>query len=196
MTDQSVNTTTGADPEKHRRLIQTAAQEFASIGFERAAVDRIAENAGVAKGTVYLYFDSKAALFRAVLGELHQRLAEIWLARTPSADPADDLAALIRSELELADESPDLFRCYTSALFGVNRDFQQDALAILAWQQSLLRPLLATADAQADVNLKGALLGAAVLAAGLVRGVNGAEERRDTTLEETVLLKGFLASQS
>jgi hypothetical protein len=103
---------------------------------------------------------------------------------------------LIRSQLELADEAPDLFRCYTSALFGVNRDFQQDALAILAWQQSLLRPLLAETGANNDLDVKAALLGAAVLAAGLVRGLDGSGGKRDTALEQSVLLEGFLAPTS
>jgi AcrR family transcriptional regulator len=194
MTDQSVNVATGADPEKHRRLIQTAAWEFARIGFDRASVDRIAERAGVAKGTVYLYFQSKAALFRSVLEELHQRLAAIWLGRTPVTVPVEELRALIRSELELADEVPDLFRCYTSALFGVNRDFQHDALSILSWQQSLLRPLLVSSGVSGDVDLKASLLGAAILAAGLVRALNGSGEKHDTSTEENALMEGFLAS--
>jgi AcrR family transcriptional regulator len=194
MTDQSPTHLIGADPDKRQRLLETAAWEFARIGFERAAVDRIAERAGVAKGTVYLYFESKAALFRSVLGELHRRLAEIWLSGAPASDPVEGLRGLIRSQLELADEAPDLFRCYTSALFGVNRDFQQDALAILTWQQSLLWPLLATAGADGDLNLKASLLGTAILAVGLVRGLNGAGGKRDTNMEESVLLTGFLAS--
>lgn len=192
MTDQSATHVTGADPSKHQRLLETAAEEFARVGFERAAVDTIAERAGVAKGTVYLYFESKAALFRAVLGELHRRLAEIWPGGAAASDPVEGLRVLIRSQLELADEAPDLFRCYTSALFGVNREFQQDALAILGWQQSLLRPLLAETGANNDLDVKAALLGAAVLAAGLVRGLDGSGGDRDTDLEESVLLKGFL----
>ncbi len=192
MTDQSPTRVTGTDPTKHQRLLETAAEEFARVGFERAAVDTIAERAGVAKGTVYLYFESKAALFRAVLGELHRRLAEIWLGGAAASDPVEGLQGLIRSQLALADEAPELFRCYTSALFGVNRDFQQDALAILAWQQSLLRPLLAEAGANNDLDVKAALLGAAVLSAGLVRGLDSSREERRTALEESVLLKGFL----
>jgi AcrR family transcriptional regulator len=195
MTDQSATLPTGADPNKRQRLLETAAEEFARVGFERAAVDTIAERAGVAKGTVYLYFESKAALFRAILAELRGRLTAMGSTGV-AAGPGDGLRALIRSQLELADDAPDLFRCYTSALFGINRDFQQDALEIFAWQRSVLRPLLAKAGTDGDLEVRTALLAAAVLAAGLVRGLDGAGRKGDTDLEEGVLLKGFLAPES
>jgi AcrR family transcriptional regulator len=195
MTDQSATHVTGADPDKHQRLLEMAAEEFARVGFERAAVDTIAERAGVAKGTVYLYFESKAALFRAILGELRGRLSTIESGES-AASPSTRLRALIHNQLELADGAPDLFRCYTSALFGVNRDFQEDALAIFAWQQSVLRPLLAETGAGGALEETAALLAAAVLAAGLVRSLNAADGKRDSDLEESVLLKGFLTPTS
>lgn len=40
---------------------------FAERGYADTRVDDVAARAGVAKGTVYLYFDSKEALFRAVV---------------------------------------------------------------------------------------------------------------------------------
>lgn len=53
---------------EHRESILNAATEvFARYGFKKASIDDIARRAGVGKGTVYLHFDSKEALFATVV---------------------------------------------------------------------------------------------------------------------------------
>jgi len=193
MTDQSPRTITRADPQKYQRLLDTAADQFARVGFDRANIDAIALRAGVGKGTVYLYFESKATLFRAVLVQVRHRL-ETTLTLNPGADAAVALRALICAHLQLADAAPDLFRCYTSALFGVNRDFQDTALTIFLWQQDALRALLGQVDPSAtaeQLDARAALLAGSLLAAGLVRGLRHVSNR-STELEETALLHGYL----
>lgn len=55
-------------PEARPEEILCAAVEiFAEQGFERAKLDDVARHAGVSKGTLYLYFDSKDALFREMV---------------------------------------------------------------------------------------------------------------------------------
>lgn len=192
MTDRSPSNPSGADPQKRRRLLETAAGEFARVGFDRASVDTIAERAGVAKGTVYLYFRSKDALFRAVLAELRRRLADQPV--LDSGEPAEGLRRLVRQQLALADAAPDLFRCYTSALFGVNREFQAVALEIFEWQQGELRRLLERTGGAADEGLgrRAALLAGSLLAVALVRGLWGTPTAA-TELEEALLVQGFAA---
>ena len=48
-------------------IIAASMGEFAEFGFERARLDRIAKAAGIAKGTIYLYFESKEVLFEEVV---------------------------------------------------------------------------------------------------------------------------------
>ncbi len=48
-------------------LLDAALEVFGERGFARARLDEVAERAGVSKGTVYLYFDSKDALFREMV---------------------------------------------------------------------------------------------------------------------------------
>lgn len=55
-------------PEARRQAIFTAALSvFAAHGFEAARLDDVAARAGVAKGTLYLYFRDKEALFEALV---------------------------------------------------------------------------------------------------------------------------------
>ena len=55
-------------PEARRQAILKAALSvFAAHGFEAARLDDVAARAGVAKGTLYLYFHDKEALFEALV---------------------------------------------------------------------------------------------------------------------------------
>ena len=47
-------------------ILDAALAEFAEHGYGAARLDRVAQQAGIAKGTIYLYFPSKEELFKAV----------------------------------------------------------------------------------------------------------------------------------
>ena len=53
--------------ERPGQIIDAAFDVFSDQGLERARLEEIARRAGVSKGTIYLYFDSKEELFRAVV---------------------------------------------------------------------------------------------------------------------------------
>ena len=60
------------DPEVRARLLEAAAQEFSAASYESASLNRIIEQAGISKGSLYYYFDDKEDLFRAVLAYLSE----------------------------------------------------------------------------------------------------------------------------
>jgi AcrR family transcriptional regulator len=63
--------------ERPAQLLAAALDVFVERGFTAARLDEIAARAGVSKGTLYLYFDSKEALFKAmILDALSPLLAE------------------------------------------------------------------------------------------------------------------------
>jgi AcrR family transcriptional regulator len=53
--------------DRPREICAAALQVFAEKGFAAARLEEIARRAGVSKGTLYLYFEDKADLFRAVV---------------------------------------------------------------------------------------------------------------------------------
>jgi len=53
--------------QSRRRILESAREVFFREGFMQANLDEVAEKAGVAKGTLYRYFASKAELYVAVL---------------------------------------------------------------------------------------------------------------------------------
>lgn len=52
--------------QKHTAILDAAYELFGSGGFYETKMSEVAEQAGIAKGTVYLYFKSKEELFMAV----------------------------------------------------------------------------------------------------------------------------------
>ena len=53
--------------ERPEEILTAAATVFGERGFARARLEDVAKRAGVSKGTLYLYFDSKESLFRAMV---------------------------------------------------------------------------------------------------------------------------------
>src|SRR5215470_1503688 len=67
-----------------RRILRQAASEFARLGFDQANINIIAEQAGIGKGTIYLYFENKRELFLEMLRFIAQaQLAVIRAALAP-----------------------------------------------------------------------------------------------------------------
>jgi AcrR family transcriptional regulator len=52
---------------KRQAILDAALDEFSARGFAAARMDDVAERAGVAKGTIYLYFKDKEALFQELV---------------------------------------------------------------------------------------------------------------------------------
>jgi AcrR family transcriptional regulator len=67
------------DSARQRRILETAAAEFAEHGFRHASLNHVIEALGLSKGVFYYYFDSKADLFAAVVDL-------VWSLLVPSRD--------------------------------------------------------------------------------------------------------------
>lgn len=99
--------------------IQKAAREvFARRGFADASMEEIAQVAGLAKGTLYLYYESKRELYAAALRAGLVELCEA-LERAVAAAPSlsGRLEAYVSTKIAHFDEHRDFFRIYL-AEFG------------------------------------------------------------------------------
>jgi AcrR family transcriptional regulator len=61
--------------ETLRRLLDAAAAEFGERGFHEASISGITRRAGTALGSFYTYFDSKDAIFTALVRDMSARVA-------------------------------------------------------------------------------------------------------------------------
>jgi AcrR family transcriptional regulator len=76
--------------ERRRQILDAAKRVFAEAGYHGASINAIIERAQIARGTFYLYFESKAAVFDSILDEamrdLRGRIHRIDV-ETPNATP-------------------------------------------------------------------------------------------------------------
>jgi len=122
-----------------QRIIREAASEFARLGFEQANINTIAEQAGIGKGTIYLYFENKRELFLAMLRQIAQaQLTSIRAALAADGSLQERLERLFLAFARLAHEESDSFNVYMSALYGVNRAFKKKprGSCAITWRSS------------------------------------------------------------
>ena len=91
-----------------QELTAAALELFVEKGFAATRLDEIAARAGVSKGTLYLYFDSKEELFKAVIREgLLPLLAEGEELMASMPGPASELfRAIVLRWWEIVGEGP------------------------------------------------------------------------------------------
>ncbi len=64
----------GQDPAKRDQILAGAGRVIGRMGFDAASVTDIAREAGVSKGTIYVYFQGKEDLFEALMEDTRDRL--------------------------------------------------------------------------------------------------------------------------
>lgn len=97
------------DPDKPQQIIDAAIRVFARNGFYNSRVSDIAREAGIASGTIYLYFKTKdeilVTLFREKMAGFVASLRAA-IAREP--DPEAKIRRLVRLHFEVLEASPDM----------------------------------------------------------------------------------------
>lgn len=80
--------------QRHEQILRAAFDVFATHGFEAARLDDVARKAGVAKGTIYLYFPDKERLFQAVVRNLIPKRLDLLVKSLPGS-PTELLRVLL-----------------------------------------------------------------------------------------------------
>lgn len=85
----------GSDPEKRRQIMEGADRVFSTLGFDAASMSDVAQEAGVSKATLYVYFDDKEHLFTALCAVKRDRnIAELIATLTLDRAVWETLATL------------------------------------------------------------------------------------------------------
>lgn len=92
---------------KRERILQSATELFVKLGYRKTSMDEVARLAGVAKGTVYLYYRTKAELVaHAIALEKRNHLARMAPLEDASLSPRDRLRSLIALGVIMSREMP------------------------------------------------------------------------------------------
>jgi len=109
MLEQFSKGTDTDDPKarKRKQIVEAATEVFIKHGYRRASVDDVAERAGVAKGTIYLYFKNKAELLlEAIIEEKKRYFKKIKPIFSPGVEGGERLRMYLRAAFLLAKEMP------------------------------------------------------------------------------------------
>jgi AcrR family transcriptional regulator len=134
---------------RRAEIIDAARSVFARRGFALGMMDEIAKVAGIAKGTIYIYFRSKTEIYKAVLDHDMKALKETTLKRVDAANGLKNkIEAFTLSRLENAEARKDFFRIM---------DSEQGNLAFTRSQYRawLREPVLRLATALEEASRRG-----------------------------------------
>jgi AcrR family transcriptional regulator len=65
--------------EKRNRIVELALDEFSTYPYRQASLSRIVARAGIAKGSMYQYFENKLALYQWLVTDELERRRDEWL---------------------------------------------------------------------------------------------------------------------
>jgi AcrR family transcriptional regulator len=164
-------------------LLAAALHCFSRDGYRRTAMERVAREAGVSRAALYLHFDSKEALFRALVAGLHERALDQARA---AAGGQGDLAARLTAMLEA--KTADFFDLLRSSphaeeFLDENHRLCGDLSTEAAAKHArLLTRVLAAAERGGEIALARTGLGAARATDLLLATAEGIKSRGRATL--------------
>jgi AcrR family transcriptional regulator len=101
-----------------RRILDAALREFGERGFAESSVSSITQRAEVALGTFYTYFDSKEALFAALVRDMSERVRVAVAPAIPGArDALDAEQRALAAYLDFVKEHREVYRIIDEAEF-------------------------------------------------------------------------------
>ena len=105
-----------------RRLLEAATAEFAAKGFDGARVDDISIAAGLGKGTIYNYFESKHEVFREAVAAWFARIVNTLEPLPADATIREQLLTILRTDLKVSAEIEEFARVVYRETLRPNRD--------------------------------------------------------------------------
>ena len=97
------------DPDKPQQIIEAAVRVFARKGYFNSRVSDIAREAGIAAGTIYLYFKTKEDILITLFREkMAAFVASLRRAIAEEPDPVAKVRRLVQLHFRMLEEDPDL----------------------------------------------------------------------------------------
>jgi TetR/AcrR family fatty acid metabolism transcriptional regulator len=137
---------------KRERILHAAVRVFAKKGFHATRVSEIAAAAGVADGTIYLYFKSKDELLVALFEDRVDRLLGFLEAELPLRESAPEkLRRIIELQLQLLEGERDLAEVITVILRQSTKLMKEHAVAKFALYLDAIARVVAGGQAAGEL---------------------------------------------
>jgi AcrR family transcriptional regulator len=144
-----------ATEQRRCAILQAARTVFASQGYANTIVDDIATQAGIAKGTLYLYFPSKEQIYlAALLEEARQLDADSRAAMNGAATWRDKLGAYLQVRLRYFETHQDFLRIYMTEFRGMcmqGKPLSAEFIHLVHEGEAQLAQMFAAAAARGEI---------------------------------------------
>ena len=108
--------------EKYNRILEAACKVFADTGFHQSTISQIAKEAGVADGTIYLYFKNKDDILVQFYEYKTKQVFDRFRQAVDQADTAvEKLRNLIRTHLNEFQNDPNMAMVYQAEVYQQRR---------------------------------------------------------------------------
>ncbi|MDE3167352.1 MAG: TetR/AcrR family transcriptional regulator [Acidobacteriota bacterium] len=159
---------------KKDAILQAARTVFARKGFASTVVEDIAEEAGIGKGTLYLYFPSKEQIYLAALhDDAHTLDGESRRALAEARSWRDALRSYVEVRLHYFEAHQDFLRIYMTEFRGMcmqGRPLSAELYRLAQDGEALLAQCFAAAAARGEIRAVDPEL-AALMVSDVTRGL-------------------------
>lgn len=130
------------DPQQaektRKKIMESAIDEFANVGFHRARISDIVANAGYSPRTFYIYFENKEVLYKELLEDWKNRIIKKFTIEKGNENYSHTIRKRWKSILEIMMENPG----YTKSVFYLNpfieeirSELLQALISVTQWEQ-------------------------------------------------------------
>jgi len=141
--------------DKRERIMDAAVHVFAHKGFWSSKISEIAREAGVADGTIYLYFKSKDDLLISLFEDRMERVNDTLAAAMASSDnAADKLRRFVQTHLQLVAANRDQAEVLTVELRQSSKFIKEYANPRFAQFLKLLATVIEEGQAKGELSTR------------------------------------------
>ncbi len=130
---------------RRAQVLAAALQTFAQKGYHRTSVSDIIQRAGIARGTFYLYFKNKRAIFEELLSSYLERIASAVrrVQLSPGAPPPQEqIRRNVERVVDVLLENRDFTKLLLVQALGQDPDFDQQVATFYATLLGLIQGAL------------------------------------------------------
>jgi AcrR family transcriptional regulator len=103
--------------EKKSLIKQKALELFAREGYDKTSISKIAKEAGISKGLLYNYFDSKEDLLTAIIFKEMEKIVSFFDPNHDGVLEMQEMKYFIQKTFELIKQNPEFWRLYFMLAF-------------------------------------------------------------------------------
>jgi AcrR family transcriptional regulator len=101
---------------KRKQIMDAALELFANVGYHPTSISEIAKKAGISKGLMYNYFDSKVELLLSILIEGYDRMIVSFDSNHDGLLSRDEMLLFVTDILEQIKSDPNYWKLYFSVM--------------------------------------------------------------------------------